>query len=56
MSTGTSLMSLVHVNKKINCDCGMVKSKQVVVVQGLLARLVKESCYEEGTSHLRHEE
>lgn len=56
MSTGTSLMSLVHMNKKIHCDRGVVKRKQEVEVQGLLARLVKESCYEEGASHFRHEE
>lgn len=31
---GTSLMSPARGNKKISCDCGGMKSKAVVAVQG----------------------
>lgn len=34
-------------NKKINFDCGVIKSKLVVVREGLLARVVREGFFKE---------
>lgn len=42
VGTGRSLTSLTQVNKKINSDCGVIKSKPVVVREGLPARVARE--------------
>lgn len=34
VGSGMSLTSLIQVNGKTSCDCGVIKSKPVVVVQG----------------------
>lgn len=47
---GMSLTSLTQVNGKTSCDCGVTKSEPVVAVQGLLAGVVREGVYEEGTA------
>lgn len=54
MGTGTDLMSPVQANKRISC--GVIKSKPMAVVQGLLARVVREGFCEEGTSELKPKE
>lgn len=53
---GTSLVGLVRVSKKISGDCRVIKMKPVVVMQGLLARAVRQGFCEEGTSEPKPEE
>lgn len=47
---GMSLTSLFQVNGKTSCDCGVIKSKPVVAVQGSLAGVVREGVCEEETA------